>query len=286
MRGDGDRKADVGSDSGAVGGLLTEVESGGVPIHYEVEGEGLPVLMHTGAGGDLGMWRSAGYVTGLHGVRAILMDHRGHGGSGRPRDVEDHRIERYVADVVAVLDHAGVDRAVFLGYSDGARVGLAFAAAHPDRVAGLVALGALGEPEVSLGERADRAGRIRETGMPALIDALRVRESDLPDWFADQMLSTDPEMYALELVGWSTWSGAWPLFERIGAPTLIVVGEREEDGTGLADRHARDAAARMPSGRAVVLPKLGHVGLFVRSDLVLPHIAALLDEISATVSSR
>jgi len=36
----------------------------------------------------------------------------------------------------------------------------------------------------------------------------------------------------------------------------------------------------MPNGRSVVLPGLGHVAAFVRSDLVLPHIASFVRELA------
>ena len=78
------------------------VDSGGIRIHYEVEGDGVPILLHTGAGGDLGMWRQAGYPRGLDGTRVILMDHRGHGASDRPSWIDQHAMERYVGDVLAV----------------------------------------------------------------------------------------------------------------------------------------------------------------------------------------
>ncbi|MHB1928825.1 MAG: hypothetical protein ACYCUG_05290 [Acidimicrobiales bacterium] len=48
------------------------------------------------------MWVLAGYADHLADRRRLLVDHRGHGRSDRPRRREDHRMEEYVADVVAV----------------------------------------------------------------------------------------------------------------------------------------------------------------------------------------
>jgi pimeloyl-ACP methyl ester carboxylesterase len=70
------------------------VTNDGVKIHYESEGEGPAILMHTGAGGDSRIWRDAGYVRGLVGFRKILMDQRGRGLSDRPNTIESHSIER------------------------------------------------------------------------------------------------------------------------------------------------------------------------------------------------
>jgi 3-oxoadipate enol-lactonase len=80
--------------------------------------------------------------------RTIAIDFRGHGASGlghRPYDVGD-----LVADVVAVLDHEGVARAVVVGQSLGATVALELALAHPDRVERLVLMGADADPDLGM----------------------------------------------------------------------------------------------------------------------------------------
>jgi pimeloyl-ACP methyl ester carboxylesterase len=123
----------------------------GVVIYYELEGEGSPLVLHTGAGGDMAMWRLAGYADGLRDRhRLILIDHRGHGKSSRPADVRSHWIEEYRDDVLAVLDATDSRRAAFVGYSYGAKVGYALAEAFPERVSALIDLD---------GTSADHTGR-------------------------------------------------------------------------------------------------------------------------------
>src|SRR5438046_4911378 len=114
------------------------VDSSGVRIYFEVTGTGFPVVLHTGGGGDGTMWEQGGYVEGLDGFRCVLIDHRGHGRSDKPQGVENHLMERYVDDVLAVLDALQIERAAFWGYSAGSWVGYALAAAHPERVACLI----------------------------------------------------------------------------------------------------------------------------------------------------
>ncbi len=94
-------------------------EHHGVRLFYEIVGDGEPVVLHTGAGGDRTMWRHAGYLDELRDFQMVLFDHRGHGQSDKPRILEAHRLEVYVADVVALLDHLALPRAAFWGYSDG-----------------------------------------------------------------------------------------------------------------------------------------------------------------------
>jgi pimeloyl-ACP methyl ester carboxylesterase len=72
------------------------------------------------------------------GNRVITLDLLGHGRSDRPRDMWRYSITSYGEQVVALMDHLGIDRAVVMGTSLGANVALETAAVHPDRVRGLV----------------------------------------------------------------------------------------------------------------------------------------------------
>jgi pimeloyl-ACP methyl ester carboxylesterase len=73
-------------------------------------------------------------------VRVISWDHRGTGGSDRPRDPDAVTIEDFVDDAVAVLDDAGVEQATLLGWSLGVNTAFELAVLHPERVNGIVAV--------------------------------------------------------------------------------------------------------------------------------------------------
>ena len=129
-------------------GAMPEVQTD-LRIHYRVVGDGPPLLWHTGGCGDGQMWQLAGYLDGLPGYTHLVMDHRGRGRSESPQDLAGHHMSRYVADAMAVLDDAGMDRVGFVGYSFGARVGFAIAVSAPGRLAGLVALDSFPGPAAS-----------------------------------------------------------------------------------------------------------------------------------------
>src|SRR5260370_23872195 len=117
----------------------------GTRLHYEVRADGPPLVLHLGPGCDAGLWRAAGYLDPLAtSHRCILFDHRGHGLSDKPRGAEAHHINRYVADVVALLDHLSLERAAFWGYSAGMSVGLKVAEENPTRISALIGSGGLG----------------------------------------------------------------------------------------------------------------------------------------------
>lgn len=73
--------------------------------------------------------------------RVITADPRGNGRSDRPGAPEHYADRVLVDDAVAVLDAAGIDAAVLVGLSMGARIALQVADARPDRVRGLALLG-------------------------------------------------------------------------------------------------------------------------------------------------
>ena len=72
------------------------------------------------------------------GHRVLTIDLLGHGGSSRPAATEMCSTASYADQVIAVLDHLHVARAVIGGTSLGANVSLEVACRHPERVAGLV----------------------------------------------------------------------------------------------------------------------------------------------------
>src|SRR5439155_4275683 len=72
---------------------------------------------------------------------------------------------------------------------------------HPERLAGVIGIGAVGGGDEPMSQRADDASQVRDGGMGELMQALREQEADIPDWFARQMTETDSEMFALELEG-------------------------------------------------------------------------------------
>src|SRR5262245_24868391 len=86
------------------------VAEDGVTIAYEDLGRGEPIVLLHGVTESRGSWHEAGYVERFlrRGRRLILVDCRGHGQSGKPREPAAYSGRGRAADIVAVLDHAGI----------------------------------------------------------------------------------------------------------------------------------------------------------------------------------
>ena len=110
-------------------------ESGGVRLHFTDEGSGPPVVLLHGfaVNADLN-WRLPGVTQALTPeFRVISLDLRGHGLSGKPHEPEQYG--RLMADdVIALLDHLGIEKAHVVGYSLGGIITLKLATSHPDRL--------------------------------------------------------------------------------------------------------------------------------------------------------
>ena len=111
-------------------------------IAYDVLGAGAPIVMLHDFGESSAFWYEFGYVKMClaQGRQVVLVDLCGHGDSSKPVEPGCGLID--CCDVVvAVLDHAGIRRADFLGYGFGGRIALCIAALAPNRVHAVAAGG-------------------------------------------------------------------------------------------------------------------------------------------------
>jgi pimeloyl-ACP methyl ester carboxylesterase len=124
---------------------MRRVAGDGVTLAVLDEGEGMPVLLLHGFPDSSRLWRHQVPALVGAGMRAIAPDLRGFGQSDKPETVDEYRIGRSMADMVAVLDALDVARAHVVGHDWGAGLAWALAAYAPERVARLVVL-SVGHP--------------------------------------------------------------------------------------------------------------------------------------------
>ena len=258
----------------------------GVRLHYEVEGDGPPLLLHLGAGCDSDLWRAAGYVEPLSTrYRCILFDHRGHGKSDRPREVAANHVDRFVDDVGALLDHLGVDSVHIWGWSNGMLVACAAAERFPARVRSLILGGAIAKPLDAAALKVAAEARIqhlRQGGWDWLINGFVDEEGECPEWMKDRIRATDLEQLILWQRARLDWKATpWDLVVNAKPPTLLLVGELEDGGHLMTE-----AAALMKDATEVRFEGLGHINAFLASDQVLPHVEAFLAKHSGQHATR
>jgi pimeloyl-ACP methyl ester carboxylesterase len=254
----------------------------GTRLQYEIEGDGPPLVLHLGAGCDAGLWRAAGYLEPLAtSHRCILFDHRGHGLSDKPRGAEAHHINRYVADVVALLDHLSLERAAFWGYSAGISVGLKVAEENPTRIGALIGSGGLGRatPDQLREIVARRVPELREYGWEKMLGRFYDRESEpVPEWMKERIRATDVQQFVDFFLAMPNWNwDEWDALPHVAAPTLFLTGDLEDP-----DDETSEAAALMPNATRFRIPGQGHINAFLKSSVVLPQVTAFLAEYASS----
>jgi 3-oxoadipate enol-lactonase len=205
------------------------------------------------------------------GWRLVAPDLRGLGdpaaGAGGDASLEDVTIATHAADVLALMDHLRLERAVVAGLSMGGYVALALAQRAPRRLEGLVLADTRATPD-------DEAGRAARDAMIALAweeGPHAIAEAMLPKLLGATSRRQRPELAGIvrELILRNTSAGiasavramklredatAW--LPRIECPVLVACGAEDV----LTPPAASEAMAReLPRAEMVVLPEAGHL---------------------------
>src|SRR6201989_3477379 len=83
-------------------------------------------------------WRHQIKALATAGIRVIAPDQRVYGSTDRPEAVEDYDIEHLTGDLVGLLDHLKIDKAIFVGHDWGGFIVWQMPLRHIDRVAGVI----------------------------------------------------------------------------------------------------------------------------------------------------
>ncbi len=120
--------------------MKTATTNDGVTLCYEVMGAGVPILFVHEFAGDMRSWEPQ--VERFSGsYRTVTFNARGYPPSAVPASVSDYSQDRAVADIVTIMDDAGIDKAHIVGLSMGGFATLHFGLQHPERALSLCVAG-------------------------------------------------------------------------------------------------------------------------------------------------
>ncbi|WP_055502351.1 alpha/beta fold hydrolase [Nonomuraea pusilla] len=238
--------------------MPTATTPDGVALSYQVRGRGHPLVLLAGQANSHHWWD--GVLADFERDHlTVTLDWRGTGESGKPD--EPYSTRGFAADVVAVLDDLGVERADVYGTSMGGRVAQWLAADHPHRVGSLV-LGCTspgGRHGVERGQEVRRAlGQSdRAAAGRALLELMYT-----PAWLAahpgPHRTVGDPGMPAYarrrHLLA-SAEHDAWDALPRIAAPTLVLHGT---DDLMTPPANAPLLAGRIPDAKMILIAGARH----------------------------
>jgi pimeloyl-ACP methyl ester carboxylesterase len=225
-------------------------DSNGVKIHYEVSGEGQPiVLVHGFASSLKNNWVLTGWVNRLVGAgrKTVALDCRGHGESDKPHDPNAYIGEAMSSDVIDLMDALAIERADLFGYSMGGMISMQLMVSHPERFWRVV-LGGVGGTSRSPAESS------------AIASALSADDPSVVTHPVGQRFREFAESQGNDLKALAACVGRQrPRFDaemlgRVRLPVLVAVGEKD-DLVGRADA----LVTAIPGARSVYVPDRDHL---------------------------
>jgi 3-oxoadipate enol-lactonase len=245
------------------GGVTAVLERPGARLVHEVAGDGPAVVLIHGFGLDMRMWDPQIEPLAAR-FKVVRYDCRGFGASGPLDPAVPYT---HAGDLVALLDHLDIGRAVLAGLSFGGRVALQTALAAPDRVCGLALLDAVLDGVPWDPESAQALDEVTRRVLAAGVRAGREA------WLAHPLFAAARERpdlaaaLAAMMAGYpgQQWLGQDPhretrrpldVLEGIAGPALVAVGER--DVPGFREMSAV-LARRIPGAAFHVVAGAGHM---------------------------
>ena len=247
------------------------VEHDGAQIWYASYNAGQPagspagpavILLHGGLGHS-GNWGYQVPALVENGYRAVVIDSRGHGHS--TRDAQPYSYELLAADVLAVMEALKLEKAAFVGWSDGACTALVLASQAPDRAAGVFFFACNMDPSGTKD--------FEFTPMVQKCFSRHVKDykqlSATPDEFdafseaVGLMQRTQPNYSAADLA-------------QIRVPVAIVQSEHDEF---IKREHAEYLARSIPNAEYIFLPGVSHFAPLQRPAQFNAAVLAFLNSI-------
>jgi len=243
--------------------------NGGVRIHYAVEGQGPPLVLQHGFTESVVDWYEAGYVEALKpDYRLILIDARGHGDSDKPHDPDAYVLNRRVADIVAVLDALGIEKALYWGYSMGGWIGFGLAKYAKERVRALV-IGGQHPYARSMGALREMVQRGIAQGGGAFVAGMEEMFGPESAERKERLLSADLKAY-LALA--QDRPGLDDILATMLIPCFLYAGEVDP-----IYPEVKACSQLIPRVTFFSLPGLNHCDAYTRSELVLPRVTGFLE---------
>ncbi|SDC47913.1 alpha/beta fold hydrolase [Paraburkholderia lycopersici] len=241
-------------------------------IYYEVHGEGAPVVLLHGVGGNHASWFYQIEAWSQR-FRMIALDARGFGNS---TDAEGKGRSAFTSDLEALLNHLGLDRVAIVAQSMGGGTAVDFTCKHPERVTALVLADTLvwldpteemaepfkkvQEATATLSQSERVLGSTFRTAEPALSE-LYLRIASFNQYTFKTLVGTQQRYRPVEVA-------------QSGVPTCFVVGNED---VLFPPELMRKAWESVPGAEWVQLPRAGHSAYFEAPVVFNNEVGAWLD---------
>ena len=271
------------------------VQVQGLNIHTYISGVGrgdrIPVIFIHGFAASFYCWRLNVEPLAVDGP-VYAPDLPGFGLSDKPRDY-DYSLDGYADFIAAYMDAMGIERAVLVGNSMGGGIAMKTELRHPDRVAGLVLIDALGYFKndfylyraLGVYPLAEIIMSLNNRPVMTMILKNRVYVDDafVTDEVVDSFMAVNKTENGRTAPVWVLRAmGPYPVIptdeiERVSAPTLVIWGEEDRI---LPVSHVELFSRDIEHAETIIIPDVGHVPMEEKSDVVNDRIRAFVQDLS------
>jgi pimeloyl-ACP methyl ester carboxylesterase len=210
--------------------------------------EGIPVLFLHSFGGSHEHWQQQLDHLRQH-RQAAAFDFRGHGRSDRA-ETADFSVNGLVKDIEAVMNELGWDQVILVGHSMGGSAAIAYADAHPNKMAGLLLAGTPGKTAEQQSKQiiamleSDQYQNVMDDYMKKLLTGAH-RPTDEIVMAGIQKIS---KPVSLQIIKGQFAYNPLPALERYKGPAMIIYGDGEKNQPNALYMQAKDIPSRHIEG--------------------------------------
>ncbi|HTW87892.1 MAG TPA: alpha/beta fold hydrolase [Candidatus Binataceae bacterium] len=264
------------------------VEIGKGTINVEEAGAGPAIMLVHGIG-----LRGIGWINQIpvfaERYRVLAVDLRGFGRSFKPTTPGSYTIDRFVDDLIAVIEKLGAAPIHYVGSSLGGYIGQALAIRRPELLRSLVLCHTASVSSIPARVRELRLRTLRKKSMNHYAHlvanqalAVHIRPA-VHEWICDLIADNDREAYAQ---AFTEGLEHFDVRRQVGAiriPTLVLVGELDRV---IPSASGRKTAALIPGARLVAIEGVGHLSYVERPQEFNQMVLGFIDEVERGAPAR
>jgi pimeloyl-ACP methyl ester carboxylesterase len=236
----------------------------GLNMYYEIRGAGAPLVLLHGGGSTIDTSFGNILESLAKNRQVIAFEQQGHGHTAdadRPFSFEES-----ADDTVALLRYLKIDRADFIGYSNGGTIALQIAIRHPEVVRKIVVMSGMFKRDGANPEFWEQFKQAKLETMPAELREAYLKTAPHPEQlqsFFDKSVKRMQEFKDIPREA----------IRSIAAPTLVMIG----DSDIVRPEHAVETFRLLPHAQLAVLPGTDHMTIIKRTDWEVSMVEAFLN---------
>lgn len=254
------------------------VNNRGIKIHYEVEGSGIPIMLHHGFGNCIEDYYELGYVDALkNDYQLVLIDCRGFGKSDKPHSPESYDFSLRTSDTIAVMDALGIDKGIAWGNSMGGRIIYALMHYYPDRFSAYCVGGI--HPYQDKLEMIHKIQDWLSQGMRNAVNTFEQIYAPFPKNLRTRYLKNDPD--AMRAVYAKPAPDFTKALSEVTAPVLMYCGSKED-----CRAEMERAAKLIQDGEIQIIEGFNHSETYWQGGLACEYIKDFLNRYEAVWNKK